>query len=150
MISKEDTYILLSDIEESGIDVTLPIKLLSTSATIPLSVLKFINNSRPLELSMFYENLRKNYNNKHSKLYGNIVKEVDNPTTVITTLSCLLTQVVLFADKSENREMFLKHARANEITKALSIYFSTYDLTLCIQLLKYVKADIKCLESIKN
>ena len=44
--------------------------------------------------------------------------------------------------------MFLRHARCNEITQVLNNYFKTYDLTNCIKLLRLIKADLKCLESI--
>ena len=77
------------------------------------------------------------------------MKEIESPNDVLTTLSALLTQVLLFARDVENREMFLKHARAWEISKVLADYFQTYSLTNCIKLLRVIKADIKALESMK-
>jgi hypothetical protein len=61
----------------------------------------------------------------------------------------MLTQILLFSKDAEDREMFLRHARAFDITKILANYFQTYDLTNCLKLMHVIKADIKALESIK-
>ena len=149
MISKNDCYLLLADLQSKGIDTDAQIKELISSNNIPLSVIKFINDNRQLDLSKFYERLRKNYNNKKSSLYINIVKEIDEPNEVLTTLSAMLTQILLFSKTVENKQMFLRHARAEDICKVLKIYFSTYDLTNCLKVLRIIKADLKALESIK-
>ena len=151
MILKNDCYILLADLEKKGINTKEPImELVNAQNNIPLSVIKFINDNRQLDLTCFFERLRKNYNQKKSKLYKNIVAEITNPNEVIVTLSALLTQILLYANKLENKQMFLRHARCNEITIVLNNYFKTYDITNCIKLLQLIKADIKCLESLKN
>ena len=95
----------------------------------------------------FYENLRKNYNNKKSKLYGNIVKEIDKPDEILTTLSSFLTQAILFSKKLEDKEMFLRHARVADVTRVLTSYFKDFDLSYCIRLMQLLKADIKALEN---
>ena len=70
-----------------------------------------------MDLTAFYEHIRKSYNQKHSTLYKNIViEELKNPNDSLTTLSALLTQILLFSKKVENKQMFLRHARCNEIT----------------------------------
>lgn len=151
MILKNDCYILLADLEKKGIDTKEPImELVNAQNNIPLSVIKFINDNRQLDLTCFFERIRKNYNQKKSQLYKNIVAEITNPNEVIVTLSALLTQILLYANKLENKQMFLRHARCNEITIVLNNYFKTYDITNCIKLLQLIKADIKCLESLKN
>lgn len=149
MISKNDCILLLSDIESRGIDTKAQINELLTSNTLPLSVIKFINDNRQLDLASFYEGIRKSYNKKSSNLYINIVKEIEDPTEVLTTLSAMLTQILRYSKKVENKTMFLRHARANDITKVLNNYFANYDLTLCLKLMRIIKADIKALESIK-
>lgn len=149
MITKNDCLILLAELENSGIDTTEITKQLITTQNVNIDILKFINDNRPLELSQFYEKLRKSYNSKKSKLYLNIVKEIEDPTEILTTLSALLTQILLYSKNIENKQMFLRHARANEITKVLQLYFTNYDLTNCIKLLRIVKCDLKALESIK-
>ena len=149
MITKNDCILLLSDISSRNIDTTGAMKKLLSSSDINLDVIKFINDNRPLEVAQFYEQLRYNYNHKKSKLYINIVKEIEDTNDVLTTLSALLTQILLFSKKCEDREMFLKHSRAEEISMVLSRYFKYYDLQICIQLLRLIKLDLKALEMIK-
>ena len=146
MITQRDCYILLMDIEKRGIDTSEQITLLSESDIIPQSVLKFINDNRPLDVSEFYEYLRKSYNHKKSNLYINIMKE--DPTEVLTTLSAMSTQILLFSKKAIEPQMFIKHTRLNEIYQVLLNYTKTYDLTLANKLLKLIKIDIKALESV--
>lgn len=149
-IQKNDLILLLTDLgEKQNIDVSKQIRQILKSNTIDLDVLKFINDNRQLDLAAFYENLRKNYNHKKSVLYINIVKEISEPNDVLVTLSAMLTQILLFSRKASDRSLFLKHARAEEISKVLTNYFITWDLKPCIKLLQLIKADLKCLESIK-
>ena len=149
MITKNDCLILLSDIEKKGIDTSATInELLSNGMT--LNVIKFINDNRQLDVSAFYEKIRKSYNQKKSNLYGNIVKEnYEDANKVLTTLTALLNQIVLYSKNVQDRQMFLKHSRAKDITKVLNKYFVDYELTNCQQLLRVIKADLKALESIK-
>lgn len=149
MITRNDCYLLLAELSDRGVDTSLCAKELMSSTSTPIGVIKFINDNRELELTKFYEKLRHSYNNKKSKLYINIVKEIENPQEVLTTLSALLTQILLFAKDADDRQMFLRHSRADEITKVLSGYFMSYDLTNCNKLIKLIKADLKALESIK-
>lgn len=152
MITRNDCLILLKELEDNGIDTHTYTKKLYTSNNL-VDVIAFINDNRQLDLSAFYEKLRKNYNNKKSNLYINIVKSDEedfNADNILTTLTSLLLQIMLFSKGVENKEMFLRHSRANEISKVLSIYFQNYDLTNCIKLLHLVKADLKVLESVKN
>ena len=71
------------------------------------------------------------------------------PKDCLVTLSSLLTQILLYSNTVKDKEQFLKHCRADEISKALVRYFQTYDLTLCLTLLRYIRADLKALESLK-
>ena len=149
MITKNDCYLLLADLEKDGIDTKEVLTQLVNSNNLPIDVIKFINDNRQLDLTNFYERIRKNYNNKKSSLYKNIVKEIEDPNEVLTTLSGMLTQILLYSKQLENKQMFLKHARSEEITLVLNNYFKTYDLTNCIKLLRLIKADLKTLENIK-
>lgn len=148
MISKQDVILLLTDLEESGVDVQSQLREVIVSSTPPLSVIKFINDNRQLDLTAFYEKLRKNYNHKKSKLYISIVKEIDDPTEVITTLSSYNLQVALYAKQAHDSQLFLKHARAREVSAVLAKYYDTYDLTNCLRLLRLIKADLVACESI--
>lgn len=149
MITRTDCILLLSDLEERGIDTTAILKETLKNAEPTLTTIKFINDNRELALAQFYEKIRKSYNKKKSNLYINIVKEIKTPNEVLTTLSALLTQILLFSNGVEDREMFLRHSRAYEISRILTNYFKSYDLTNCVKLLKVIKADIKALEMIR-
>ena len=122
MISKNDCLLLLMELEAHGVDVNDKMNELIKQYEPSLDVIEFINKNRQLDLSMFYEKIRKSYNNKRSSLYINIVKEIENPQEVLTTLSALVTQALLFSRNVENREMFLRHARVDDICKILSKY----------------------------
>ena len=92
MINKSDLALLLTELNLEGSDKD--IIELYRSQEIPISILKKINDARPLDLLKFYEKLRDSYNKKRSKLYINIMKSdenaLDNTKTVLTTLSALL------------------------------------------------------------
>ena len=150
MITKQDCLVLLYDIKEKGCDCSKQIKELISSTDPSLDVIKYINDNRQLDLTKFYEKIRKSYNDKRSNLYINIVKEIEEPNEVLTTLSALLTQILIFAKKVDNRNMFLKHARCDEISRVLTRYFQTYDLISCIQLLKLIKCDLVALETVSG
>lgn len=148
MISKQDIILLLTELEERGLDVQEQLRKTIVSSTLPLDVIKFINDNRQLDLTTFYEGLRKNYNHKKSKLYISIVKEIDNPVDIITTLSSYSLQVALYSKKAQDSQLFLKHARAKEVNAVLAKYYDTYDLTNCINLLRLIKADLIACETI--
>ena len=78
------------------------------------------------------------------------MKQVEDPNEVLTTLSAMLNQILLFSKKVDDKQMFLKHSRALEIAKVLTLYFQTYDLTNAQQLLRLIKIDIKAFEELKN
>lgn len=148
MISKNDIILLLTELEDNGIEVKDQITKVFSSPSIPLDVIKFINDNRQLDLTAFYEKLRKNYNHKKSKLYISIVKEVENPIDVITTLSSYGLQIALYAKQLEDNQLFLKHSRAREVNMVLTQYYTDYDLTNCFNLLRLIKADLIACETI--
>lgn len=149
MITKNDCYLLLAEIKENGVDTNQVMKRLVSMSSPDIEIIKFINDNRELDLTKFYEKIRNSYNHKKSNLYKNIVKEIDEPQEVLTTLSAMLTQILLFSKNVEDREMFLKHSRAYEISLVLNNYFKDYNLTNCLKLLRMIKIDLKALESIK-
>lgn len=147
MITKQDVLLLLTELQESGVDCKEQISKQILKKVPDIDVLKFINDNRQLELTNFYKKIRKSYNDKKSKLYINIVKETEEVRDVLTTLSALLTQIILYAKNVDNMVMFYQHSRAEEIAKVLTNYFKTFDLTNCIKLIQVIKADIKVCES---
>ena len=67
MLTTNDCLLLLSEIESKGINTKeVTTKLVTSGLT--QDVLKYIDTYRPLEVKQFYDNIRKNYNNKKSKL----------------------------------------------------------------------------------
>lgn len=149
MITKNDCLLLLSEIESLGVNTKeMTIKVIN-SHSIPLEVLEFIYKNKNLEILNFYFKLRKNYNMKKSKLYKEIVQiDTKEPKDIVITLSSLLTQILLYSNLVEDKQLFLKHARCEEISKVLTNYFITYDTRLCVDLLRLIRADLKALESV--
>ncbi len=125
-------------------------KKLVISKEPPIEVLRFISQQHGIEVGNFYEMLRKNHNQKKSPLYTNIVKDITDPDVIITTLSCLVTQIILYSKKLDNRVAFLQEVRAEEITRALNIYFKTEDISMASAVLKLVKADLLVMEYING
>jgi hypothetical protein len=57
-------------------------------------------------------------------------------------------QTLLYSSKVDNKPMFLKHARFEEVEKCLANYAKTYDLVTCQKLLYLIRSDLKAVESI--
>lgn len=150
MISKNDLVLILSDMQDGGYDTRDYIKKVITSRDIPIEVIKYINDNREMEVNKFYTHIRKSYNQKKSKLYINIMKEIDDVNDVLTTLASMNLQILLFSKSVEDKQMFLRHSRAEEISKVLAIYFQNYDLTNCVKLLRLIKADIVAFETLSG
>ena len=149
MITKNDCLSILVRLEDSGVEgIDTYMRKLLVSREIPLEVLKFISDNRGLEISKFYEMIRKNHNKKKSPLYTNIVREQGETKEIVLTLSCLLTQIFLYGNKLDQPEIFFKEARAEEITKVLNEYFQTGLVENCSNLLKIIKSDLLVLEYI--
>ena len=150
MLTRSDLLLLLTDLEEKGIDTKSQETLLLKANGIPRDVLKFINDNRQLDVAGFYELIRSNYNKKKSPLYKNLVKEeFKDASEVLTTLAALNLQILLYAKHLPDNRMFIKHSRAEEITQVLNNYYKTYDLIPCFKCLKLIKSDLKVFEMIK-
>lgn len=150
MVSKSDILSLLNELEEKGEDVNKYIKELYSSSFISDNILKFLNDRRSFDIVNFYEKLRYNYNHKRSDLYLNIVKELDNVEDVLTTLASYNLQALLYAKKIEDKEMFYRNSRVEEVTRVLNEYYKTFDLSSCLTVLTLIKADIKLFETLKK
>lgn len=151
MLTKNDCLTLLVSLEGYGINIDAQMKKLLTSKEIPTETLKFILDNRGIEVANFYEMLRKKHNQNKSPLYYNIVKEIEDPEEVVTTLACLLVQVALYSKKlSTNKEIFQRGVRAEEISRVLNDYYATGMLSSCLALMKLLKADLVVLEHISG
>ena len=152
MLKKNDLILLLTKLQESGVDVSAQLKQVVVTPDMAslIDVIKFINDNRQLDVTGFYEQLRKSYNSKRSSLYINLVREeLKDPTDVLTTLSSLNLQILLYAKHLENPQLFLAHSRAEEITRVLNNYYKTYDLKPALLLRELIRSDLKVFESIK-
>lgn len=148
-ISKTDCLVLLNELQENGIDSSLMVRKLIKMSEPTTEVLKFINDNRQLDLAAFYEKIRKSYNNKKSTLYINLMKDPDigNINSILATLNSYALQVILFANSVNNKQIFFRFARLQEVYQCLYYYTKTYDLTNCLRLLSLIKSDIKVLET---
>ena len=147
-ITKHDCLLLLTELSEEGVDCKDQLVSLVKAGEPTLEILKFINDNRQLDVTGFYDKIRKSYNNKKSKLYINIVKnDFKDPKDILTTLASLNLQILLYNKNVQNSNIFLKHVRFEEINKCLYNYAKTYDLIPCQKLLNLIKIDLKVLES---
>ena len=150
MIKKNDILLLLTELQDNGEDVSKYISTLYKTKDIPIETIKFINNKREIDVASFYERLRSNYNHKKSDLYINIVKEdLTDLDEILTTLAAYNLQVLLFARKLDNKELFYKFSRVEEVTRVLNNYYRTYDIEKCRIILSLIKADLNLFEAIK-
>lgn len=150
MIKKNDLLLLLTELQDNGDkEATKLITRLYKTTSIPLDIVKYINQNRQFDIAQFYEKLRKSYNNKRSDLYINIVKEIDDINETLTTLASYNLQVLLFAKKLDNKDLFYKNSRVEEVTRVLNNYYKTYNIEDCYKVLSLIKADIKLFEEIK-
>lgn len=151
-LTKKDCLVLLNEmkentsIEEEINEINSYLLKTLKSEYLPIDTIRFINDKRPLEATNFYNTLRKNYNNKRSKLYINIVKEIEDPQEVLTTLASLQLQILLYSKNVDNKLVFFKSVRADEITKVLDEYYKSYNILNAINLLRLIKSDCKVLE----
>ena len=74
MLTVNDELLLLYDLEKQGIDTAEITKKALSKNKVDFEVIKFINDNRQLDLTAFYEKIRKSYNHKKSTIYINIVK----------------------------------------------------------------------------
>ena len=138
---------LLFDLKKKGLDVDSDIKYMMTHSEPTLEIIKKINDNMDLSIRAFYDKLRKSYNNGHSKLYINIVKENDlEPKEVLCTLGSLQLQILLFNKTLGDDPFFLGNARFNEICDCFKKYYETGDIIPCRELLNLFKVDLKFLE----
>lgn len=153
MLSRQECYKLLMELKQKGLEDTDKYFLQLTRCTsVPLEVIKYINTHRELDVTKFYEALRKENNNRKSKLYINIMKEIDDPDELLITLSSLITKIFIFSKelKAVEKINFFKNVKLEQLESAIMLYSRTGDVTGCINLLSRIKNDIKILESSKG
>lgn len=150
MINRSDCLILLNELKNNGIDTSSVTKELIKLKEPTLDILKFINDNKTLDARLFYEKIRRSYNDHKSKLYLNIVKGNLEPKDVLTCLASLNLQILLYNKNVDNSVMFLRHMRFEEIQKVMLNYSLTGDIIPCQKLLNLFKLDLKALEEISK
>ena len=146
MLNKSDCMSILIKLEDKGVDINAQMKKLILAKDIPIDVLKFIAEKQGLEAVNFYEMLRKSYNNKKSKLYKNILDDI-NLDNVCMVLSSLLLQIALYSSKlTDTKDSFLQEIRANEISEALADFYKSDNIEKCLAVLNAIKTDLLVLE----
>ena len=146
MLNKSDCMSILIKLEDKGVDINAQMKKLILAKDIPIDVLKFIAEKQGLEAVNFYEMLRKNYNNKKSKLYKNILDDI-KLEDVCVILSSLLLQIALYSSKlTDTKNSFLQEIRANEISDALADFYKSDNVEKCLAVLNAIKTDLLVLE----
>jgi len=150
MLQLNDLVLILTEMENSG-DEGAHEQLMRTlrTSTISTNTLKYINDRRPLDVTQFYERMRKNHNEKRSNLYKNIVRDLEDPDEAISTLSAFVLNLFLYSKHVEdrNKNLFFKHVRAEEATRVLNLFYKNHDVTSAIKLLRLLKADLIVFET---
>lgn len=148
MLQKQDIILLLTNLEEQGVDVENELIKVATSSSIPLDVVSFINKRQQLDITKFYEKIRKSYNNKKNTLYKNLIHEDINIENVLTTLSSFILQINIFSQNVEKKNLgvFYRNARVEEITNALTEYYKNYNIIPAVKLLKLLRCDLLAFE----
>lgn len=151
MLRTNDLILLLTELEDRGVEgASQHIRIVLSQKDVPVNTIKFIHSNRPIDVAEFYNKLRRSYNAKKSSLYINLVRDnIKEPTDALTTLASLNLQILLYAKKLQQPQMFLAHSRAEEITRVLNNYYRTYDLQPVLALRTLIKADLKSFEKIK-
>lgn len=152
MLQKNDLILILTEMEANNVEgAHEQLYKLLRAPNISMESLKFVNDRRQLDVTRFYERIRKNYNEKKSNLYKNIVKDIEDPTEAITTLSAFALNLFLYSKhvEEENKALFFKHVRAEEVTRVLNKFYKEHDIASALKELRIIKADLKAFESIK-
>lgn len=153
MLQNNDLVLLLTEMEENGIEgASRHLRAIIGKPGVSVDALKYINSHRQLDVVGFYERIRKNYNEKRSNLYKNIVKEIDDPVEIITTLHALSLQIFLYSKHvaEADKTLFFKHVRAEEITRVLHNYYNDYDISSALVLMRLIKADLVAFETVQG
>lgn len=146
MLTKSECLSVLSSIDANDGEVNRQIRALMSSPTIPVDVIRFIIDHKSSDEAEFYEMLRRQHNKQKSKIYTSILRDPESSADAALTLSCFLTQVMLYERKIENPARFFKSIRADEISAALSQFFLDSTSDVCIRMLRLIRADLLVFE----
>ena len=150
MLQSNDLVLLLTNMASQGVVGANEQIKKSIGRPVSIETLKFVNDHRQLDVTKFYERIRKNHNEKKSNLYKNIVREDLDPEDIITTLHACALQVSLFSKHVDDKTMFFKHVRAEEVARVLDNFYKDFDLTSALKILRLIKADLLVFEHVSG
>lgn len=150
MLQSNDLVLLLTNMASQGVVGANEQIKKSIGRPVSIETLKFVNDHRQLDVTKFYERIRKNHNEKKSNLYKNIVREDLDPEDIITTLHAFALQVSLFSKHVDDKTMFFKHVRAEEVARVLDNFYKDFDLTSALKILRLIKADLLVFEHVSG
>ena len=58
MVSRNDLILILTELQEEGIDTTEQMRKVFTSSEFPVDVIRFINENREMDINKFYTHIR--------------------------------------------------------------------------------------------
>ena len=152
MLQSNDLILMLTNMDSKGVEGAAAMirSCIGKPVSQSLDALRFINEHRQLDVTRFYERMRKNHNEKRSSLYKNIVRGDLKAEDVITTLHAFALQAALFSKHVDEKDktMFFKHVRAEEVARVLEGFYKDFDLTSASTLLRLIQADLLVFEHI--
>lgn len=145
MLTNQDLIYFLTKWNTKEADVI--IRKLLTSSSFKGEAISYLNSLRSIDIVNFYEHLRKSYNEKHSSLYINLMREELSLDEQIITLASYILQANIYLKKSINKPLFIRESSLLDASRALELYYSQEDFLWVSKQLSKIKEDIKLYES---
>lgn len=149
LVDTHDCYMILSDLEKRGTDVSDAIRdFLKTSNVPKIVVEELVKRKDPV--AMFYLNL----NNKAHKIIKELLKSGNDETSIATYLklaTSIVTQGIIAIEHVygssdvEEQNRFIECIGLKELTYSLSIYFKTGDYKPLVSAINNNRTDVKAL-----
>lgn len=142
-MNKNECYVELFKLKQSGIDVSSQLVELAQSDKVPASIIEFLKVSSPDK--RFYESLRVKSNKNNNKLYKNLLDESDKDIIDKSVLlASYITQCILFSKSSNmnsvDRDRFYESVNYNKVLESL-IHSESIDDTLSM-----IRSSLKSLK----
>lgn len=147
-LTKHECYNILFELESNGQDVHEDItKVMSSKDSyIPEKVISHLKNIHHPTVE-FYLTL----NNKAHKIIKEILTCDNKPVSnYIKMATSLITQATITLehmnpDDLDVQNRFIESLKLSEVSDALCTYFATGDFSKLVEVIKYIRSDIKCI-----
>lgn len=146
LCSKHDCYSILSDLQNSGNDVSAELYEVIHNSTVPKIVIKELI-SRDDAVVSFYLNL----NNKAHKIIKEVLTCEGKPvSTYIKIASSIITQGVItmehiYESDIAGQNNFVECLGLKRLSEGINIFFETGDYTPLVEAVQQNKLDVKTL-----